>query len=332
LTANNLTSHNETCPPGESLFEFLEPLQCTACPAHAYCTPDTVTCERLYVLRPHPLAELPVLPSIFNGLPGIGPVAFPPKCVEDEKRKQFLGKLGMVIESHLANVRGQRICNDLKGPLGVAGEAGVWGIELNHVHDTLKLRMTKYQRTVAPEKFDEMFDQAIEELLRYEFIFMDQDPNGVKYVATKRVNFDILCKIRVTARDTWEEWKRFVIATGFGIASLLILRQRLVEWRSESRRISELVQIALDTLQNQELAHHTDPVTTPHPYLPSIHLRDLVLQGTHSIPVRRRIWDKVEKVVEGNTNVKATMEELEGGDEGKVWRWVGRSHRGAVKA
>jgi len=52
-------------------------------------------------------------------------------------------------------------------------------------------------------------------------------------------------------------------------------------------------------------------------------LRDLVLQGEHSIPARRRIWDRVEKIVEGNTNVKATMEELEGGDEGKVWRWVG---------
>jgi hypothetical protein len=87
--------------------------------------------------------------------------------------------------------------------------------------------------------------------------------------------------------------------------------------------VADLVQVALDTLRNQELLHHTDPVTNPHIYLSSIHLRDLVLQDEHSIPVRRRLWDKVERIVEGNTNVRASVEELAGGDEGRVWRWVG---------
>jgi hypothetical protein len=110
----------------------------------------------------------------------------------------------------------------------------------------------------------------------------------------------------------------------------LVLRQKVGERRAESKRAAELVQVALDTLRNQELAHHTDPVTAPYPYLPSIHLRDLVLQDEHSISARTRLWERVEKVVEGNTNVRASMEELEGGDEGKVWRWVGG--RGAIKA
>lgn len=66
-------------------------------------------------------------------------------------------------------------------------------------------------------------------------------------------------------------------------------------------------------------------MSTPQPYLPSIHLRDLVLQAEHSLPARRKLWDKVEKIVEGNSNVRATMEELEGGDEGKVWKWIGGS-------
>jgi hypothetical protein len=33
----------------------------------------------------------------------------------------------------------------------------------------------------------------------------------------------------------------------------------------------------------------------------------------------------VERVVEGNANVRANLEEVRGGDEMRVWRWVGGS-------
>ena len=56
-------------------------------------------------------------------------------------------------------------------------------------------------------------------------------------------------------------------------------------------------------LRNQEMAHHTDPVTAPRAYLSSLHLRDLILQDEHSILARWQLWDKVQKVVEGNTNM-----------------------------
>lgn len=95
----------------------------------------------------------------------------------------------------------------------------------------------------------------------------------------------------------------------------------------ENKRVAELVQIALDTLRNQELAHHTDPITAPQPYLSSLQLRDLILQDEHSISSRRRMWDQVERVVEGNTNVRTNLEEVHGGDELRVWRWVGGAGR-----
>lgn len=86
--------------------------------------------------------------------------------------------------------------------------------------------------------------------------------------------------------------------------------------------MADLVQIALDTLRSQELAHHTDPVSTPYGYLSSMHLRDLILQDEHSTKTRQRVWKKVERVVEGNANVRATMEELNG-DETRAWQWTG---------
>lgn len=97
--------------------------------------------------------------------------------------------------------------------------------------------------------------------------------------------------------------------------------------QKESKRIAGLVQVALDTLRNQELAHYTDPVNAPEPYLSSIQLRDLVLQDEHSVSARRNLWGKVERVVESNTNVRANLEEIEGGDEMRVWRWVGSTGR-----
>ena len=111
------------------------------------------------------------------------------------------------------------------------------------------------------------------------------------------------------------------------IISAYVGKARRAQRQVESKRIAELVQIALDTLRQQELAYHTDPVTAPQPYLSSLQLRDLILQDEHLIPTRRRLWDQVERVVEGNANVRANLEEVYGGDEMRVWRWVGSAGR-----
>ena len=116
-----------------------------------------------------------------------------------------------------------------------------------------------------------------------------------------------------------------MIATVIG--SSFVLKARRASRAVENKRVGELVQIALDTLRNQELAHHTDPITAPQPYLSSLQLRDLILQDEHSISSRRRLWDQVERVVEGNANVRANLEEVRGGDELRVWRWVGGAGR-----
>lgn len=112
------------------------------------------------------------------------------------------------------------------------------------------------------------------------------------------------------------------------ILSLLFSRARSARRRVESKHVADLVQIALDTLRNQELAHHTDPVTVPQPYLSSLQLRDLILQDEHSVASRSRLWDQVERVVEGNANVRANLQEIHGGDEMRVWRWVGSAGHG----
>jgi len=131
------------------------------------------------------------------------------------------------------------------------------------------------------------------------------------------------CAIRVKSREIWAEWRATVLTIATFIGGSFVLRARRANRAVENKRVAELVQIALDTLRNQELAHHTDPITAPQPYLSSLQLRDLILQDEHSISSRRRLWDQVEHVVEGNANVRTNLEEVHGGDELRVWRWVG---------
>lgn len=126
--------NNETCP-SLLLLPFLEPLRCTPCPLYAVCTEDAVNCEQGYLLKQHPLEQIPFLASLLNGFPGFGPVAFPPRCVEDTQRKSKIGRLGIALENYLATIHGQRKCTALSGS---SDSAALWGVKLETVHDNLR--------------------------------------------------------------------------------------------------------------------------------------------------------------------------------------------------
>jgi hypothetical protein len=52
-------------------------------------------------------------------------------------------------------------------------------------------------------------------------------------------------------------------------------------------------------------------------------LRDDVLRDEFSAPRRARLWEKVQKKVEANSNVRPMVRESATGDVGRVWEWVG---------
>ena len=153
----------ETCPP-PPLLPFI-PDECTSCPEHARCTPDTVSCEHGFLLRPHPLLAFITLPSsntlspqsqlspsanavlkfisaTLDGMPGLGPVAVPPRCVEDPKRKRHIGVLGKAIEAVLGLERGKRLCAGEVPPIQdtEGGEAKRWGMHLDALRDAMRAK------------------------------------------------------------------------------------------------------------------------------------------------------------------------------------------------
>ncbi|KAG5643471.1 hypothetical protein DXG03_000859 [Asterophora parasitica] len=337
--------------PLPPLVPWAHPETCTPCPEHGSCTRESVTCDHGYLLRPHPLLFLlppsssprttalslssppvdliwKVLSEALDGLPGLASVALPPRCVEDPERKRHIGALGKAIEKMLGQERGRRLCTGgkvLEEPVKDAdgGEAKRWGVDL----ESLREVMTKKTPPHLLRAFDDTFNEAIQQLIQWGGVIIGEDRTH-RYVAHKSADLTWDCVVTVKARDIWAEWRTTVFGIAAVILSLLFGRARNAQKRVESKRVADLVQIALDTLRNQELAHHTDPATAPQPYLSSLQLRDLILQDEHSVTSRSRLWDQVERVVEGNANVRANLQEIHGGDEMRVWRWVGSAGRG----
>lgn len=52
-------------------------------------------------------------------------------------------------------------------------------------------------------------------------------------------------------------------------------------------------------------------------------LRDDVLRDEFSTMRRKTLWEKVQRKVEHNSNVRPMVREGRSGDVGRVWEWVG---------
>ncbi|KAJ3725995.1 Man1-Src1p-C-terminal domain-containing protein [Lentinula raphanica] len=350
IAANRTTLHDlqlvPSSPPCPGYIFPLYPESCTPCPEHAVCSGHAIICEKAYIPKaPFFLAFLPPRPDtsritlstsvspsdvawkfisvVFDGLPGLGSIAFPPICVEDPRRTRHIGALGNGIKSFLGQHRGSLLCNAEANELvrdEDGGEAKRWGISVRELKETMREGADPQH---ALPNFDDLFNEAVQQLVQWGGILLSEDKRGERYLAHKTPSLSLACKLTVKSRDTWNAWRSTVIALSVIFLFFYARSNRRAKQRIESKRIAGLVQIALDALQHQEVAHYTDPVTTPQPSLSSTQLRDLVLQEEHSVNVRQRVWDKVEKIVEGNANVRVNMEEVYGGDELRVWRWVG---------
>jgi hypothetical protein len=115
--------------------------KCTPCPPRAICSVHSITCEPAYILKYNPLSSFPIIDYALNGLPGLGPVALPPKCVPDVKRRQHVGKMAGAIENKLATVRGDRICAGVVSTGGDAQDAAAYGMTVDEIKASLTKRI-----------------------------------------------------------------------------------------------------------------------------------------------------------------------------------------------
>lgn len=97
----------------ESFFDIvgIAPDSCTPCPEHAICENGQLArCQSGYQLVPD-WRRNSVTKYLLDGFPGAGPVAFPPSCQIDFKRKALGARIAKEIESDLAKRHGDVICS-----------------------------------------------------------------------------------------------------------------------------------------------------------------------------------------------------------------------------
>ncbi|KAK1232242.1 inner nuclear membrane protein enriched at telomere/subtelomere region [Marasmius sp. AFHP31] len=316
---------------------------CTPCPENAVCAGRIVDCEKPYILEMFPRffalhpEEIDNPPKdstqkgrLFNGIvwriihhltdgwPGLGSVGLVPSCVEDPRRILYVASLGEAIEKTLALKMGTRLCYPEAARAGEKDEsyeALKWGISVRELQGW-------FRRSWEIHDFDDIFQRAVRMVAQQSDISIRKDLRGEQYLAHKSPTFTWYCQIRVWSQKFWEDWGW----TAFGmlplIACVMVARPIRARRQVDAEHTARLVQVSLDMLRHQTLAHTAGSPAVPEPYLSSTQLRDLVLRGEHDVQERKRLWRKVEAIIEGNANVRIT-EEVDGGDQMRVWQWVG---------
>ena len=110
------------------------------------------------------------------------------------------------------------------------------------------------------------------------------------------------------------------------LASAGYARLSITSARATEEQAKQLASYALDRLATHAAQHLLDPSSTPEAWVSMTHLRDDILRDEFSAAKRTKLWEKVQKKVEQNSNVRPSVREGRHGDVSRVWEWVGAVH------
>lgn len=91
-------------------------------------------------------------------------------------------------------------------------------------------------------------------------------------------------------------------------------------------RAKQLASDVFNHLANQAALARHDPGAYQDRGLSMNQLRDDVLRNEFSAARRIKLWQKVQKKVENNANVRAAVREGQSGDITRMWEWTGPVH------
>jgi len=102
---------------------------------------------------------------------------------------------------------------------------------------------------------------------------------------------------------------------------LAYARARVLARRKDIARVPELVATSLDRLATQAALYARGGAVEP--YIPIGQMRDDVLRSELHGKRREELWRRVQRIVEGNANVRAAVREGRSGDVARSWEWIG---------
>ncbi|GAA5978711.1 hypothetical protein JCM10908_004455 [Rhodotorula pacifica] len=293
---------------------------CTPCPQHGHCADGNfVGCTLDYVPRQSPLR-----------LGGLLPIA--PTCVPDTEKLMMVAMQASKASRLLRQRRGEVICKGMERMRRKEGneEARVFGLQAEALLAALRSENERSGRPFDEDVLEEVNRLALRDLESHGEVNVwrngTSDASDEYWFATETAEMPMSCRVRLAAIRALKRHKARLAAIFALTAALLWARRKLRSRRSDAELVRQLVQVALHQLQQQERSHYSDPVHVPFPHVVPSHLRDLILQDEHSPRRRAELWKQVEKIVEGNANVRvADVEQY--GEEMRGWLWTGPSGR-----
>ncbi|PWN41025.1 hypothetical protein IE81DRAFT_325029, partial [Ceraceosorus guamensis] len=315
---------------------------CAPCPDHARCSTGALRGCGLSDYRPSPplLSYMPFsrwwLPLSFQST----------ACQPDSKKAKVAVELGRAAESLLRERRGAVLCGyrpPHRATLQASPASLPQGIDKSQIRFALpepevQSAAEKKLRTPLPDYADldwrgSAWSQAVKPLEHNKKLVRIGgvagglsdvlDTTNALLLATS-AQVDLGCQVRLLGHSLWRAIRLWVAAAVALVSAFFWARWKVRSARRERDRVHELVNVALERLQDQEYAHAVDPVLTPDPFVPTAQLRDHVLQTEYSAKSRQRLWSKVSKIVEANSNCRVRQARSRG-EMQRVWEWIGVS-------
>jgi len=270
---------------------------CLDCPPHAICQGGQMKCEEDYIRRDGAW-------GLGFGNQGLGILPVPECCEPDPERSVREVRLAMRIIRELKARRGAAECST-SAPvkescfnLGLPEESFKEQLWNQHDHKTTR------------EAWERIYEQAVDVHLKpFNEVGHCIDSDGHQWIMASTGDLSLGCRLKKAGYQFADNHKGKGVSLLGTIGLILYLRSLLSQKRSENEIVRELVGESLRLLQIE------------HQFAPA-HLRDLVLVDEHSSARRRRLWSKVEPIVEDNSNVRTRQAEQRG-ETLRVWEWVG---------
>nr|POE51160.1 inner nuclear membrane protein src1 [Quercus suber] len=278
---------------GVEIPPWAEPIrpQCEPCPPHAFCGDNLdTTCDDDFVLTQHPLS--------FGGL-----FPLPPTCEPDSQKAI---KVNQVKERAVEKLRVQNAKYE-------CGEAASPVLKETELKQTLSAGRRK---DMSNEEFESLWASAIGEI------------QAVDEISSGHDGFAVTPESPATPSDPAASLASPSAAPSSGSSDSLLDSifgnlYTITSGRETEARAKQLAGLALQKLSDQASLHATEPELYHENFIAMAQLRDDVLRDEFSATRRKKLWEKVQRKVEGNANVRPMVREARTGDYGRVWEWVG---------
>jgi hypothetical protein len=146
---------------------------------------------------------------------------------------------------------------------------------------------------------------------------------GRKLASNSLAELSLGCSVKRSLRQTIERylWQLVLIVAILGSGTYG--RYSYSSSRAMEARAKVLATDVFARLANHATLNHQEPGSYPEQGISMTQLRDDVLRNEFSSSRRQKLWARVQKKVELNSNVRAAVRENHSGDVARMWEWVG---------